>query len=160
MTLYEIDNAILDCVDEETGEIVNDILFSELLDKKKDKIEAVALWIKNLKAEELAYKAEKEAFAERQKEAKLRIDSLCNILKQVLGGEKFETTLCKIGFRKSESVEIISNSQFVDWAKANDCDLLTFKEPEPNKTNIKKSLQQGIKIPFVEIKKNLNINIK
>ena len=67
MKLYEIDQAIMDCIDMETGEIVNEELLNDLQMERDAKIENVALWIKELKAEAEALKAEKLAFAERQK---------------------------------------------------------------------------------------------
>ena len=47
MTLYEIDNAILDCIDLETGEIIDVDKLNELQLEKETKIENVALWIKD-----------------------------------------------------------------------------------------------------------------
>lgn len=56
MTLYEINNAILECVDMETGEIIDSDKLSELQIALDEKIENVALWIKDLKAEAEAIK--------------------------------------------------------------------------------------------------------
>ena len=58
MNLYEIENEILKCVDEETGEIF-DVEKFEALELARDvKIENICLWIKNLKAEAEALKLE------------------------------------------------------------------------------------------------------
>ena len=76
MTLYEIDNAILECIDLETGEIIDIDKLNELQLKKETKIENVALWIKDLKAEAEAIKAEKLALAERQRVAENKAESL------------------------------------------------------------------------------------
>lgn len=59
MNLYEIDSAILDCVDAETGEIFDMDKFEELSLTRDAKVENICLWIKNLKAEAEALKAEK-----------------------------------------------------------------------------------------------------
>ena len=60
MKLYEIDNAILDCIDLETGEVID----TERLDapnmERDAKIENVACWIKDLRAENEAIKSEKQ----------------------------------------------------------------------------------------------------
>ena len=51
MTLYEIDQKLLDCIDLETGEILNEERLNELQMERNEKLEKVALWIKELKAE-------------------------------------------------------------------------------------------------------------
>ena len=47
MTLYEIDNAILECIDLETGEIIDTDKLDALQLERETKIENVALWIKD-----------------------------------------------------------------------------------------------------------------
>ena len=59
--LYEINKAILECLDPETGEIIDDRI-SELLMEKEQKLENIALWIKNLQADVQMFKSEKESF--------------------------------------------------------------------------------------------------
>ena len=76
MKLYEIDEAILRCVDTESGEIIDPVKLDELNLARAEKVENVALWIKDLKAEAEAIKAEKLALAERQKMAENKVDSL------------------------------------------------------------------------------------
>ena len=70
MKLYEIDReleALLSNVDEETGELLIDPeAIDALLMAKEDKIEGIALWIKDLRAEAAMVKSEKEALAKRQ----------------------------------------------------------------------------------------------
>ena len=84
MKLYEIDQAILDCIDAETGDIVNAEMLDKLTMERDAKIENIALWIKDLKAEAEALKAEKMAFAERQKVAENKAESLKNYLAYAL----------------------------------------------------------------------------
>ena len=62
MKLYEIDEQILGCIDAETGEIIDADMLNALQIERDAKIENVALWIKDLKAEAEAYKAEKQAY--------------------------------------------------------------------------------------------------
>lgn len=59
MRLYEIEQAIMDCIDEETGEIIDLERLNQLMMDKQKKIEGVALWVKNLEADEAAFKKEK-----------------------------------------------------------------------------------------------------
>ena len=53
MKLYEIDEQILNCIDAETGEIIDADMLNALQMERDAKIEGVALWIKDLKAENL-----------------------------------------------------------------------------------------------------------
>lgn len=107
MNLYEINNEMLNCIDPETGEVDIDKL-NDLQMLKDEKIENIALWIKDLKAEAEALKAEKLAFQARQAAAENKAESLKNYLANALNGEKFKTTKCAISFRRSEKVEIMN----------------------------------------------------
>ena len=69
MNLYDIDKAILSCVDMETGEIIDAEKLDELKMEKEQKIRNIACWVKELKAEAEALKQQKEAFAAREKAA-------------------------------------------------------------------------------------------
>ena len=56
-SLYEIDQAIMACLDFETGEILDADRLNALQMERQDKVESVVLWIKNLAADAIAYKA-------------------------------------------------------------------------------------------------------
>lgn len=106
MTLYEIDEEILNLVDQETGEVV-DIERLEQLEMERDKkISNVACWIKDLKAEADAIKAEKNALAKRQTVCENKVEQLKDYLTRALNGIKFKDARCSISYRKSESVEV------------------------------------------------------
>ena len=105
MNLYEISKKMMACIDAETGEIEVE-RFEALEIERNSKIENIGLWIKNLKAEAEALKNEKMAFAERQKAAENKAESLKKYLGDVLGGEKFKTEKVAISFRKSKAVEV------------------------------------------------------
>ena len=153
MNLYEIDAKILGCVDVETGEIFDVDKFEELSLTRDAKIENICLWIKNLKAQAEALKAEKESFAQRQKAAETKMESLKRYISTYLEGTAFESAKVKVSFRKSESVEIMEGAVIPD-------EYLRFKEPEVNKTGLKIALKSGVKIEGVSIVENQNIQIK
>lgn len=140
-TLYEIDQEILDCIDTETGEIIDFERLSELQIAREEKIEKVALWYKNLVSDAAEYKAEKEVFAERERQAKAKAESLKNWLTEALNGSKMSTSKVAISFRKSEAVEIDDETEFVKWAERHRDDLLIYKAPTPNKTAIKHAIK-------------------
>lgn len=158
MKLYEIDNAILDCIDMETGEVIDIEKLNELQLERDTKIENVACWIKDLKAEAEAIKAEKQALAERQKVAENKAESLKKWLAYALNGEKFKTAKCAVSFRKSESVEV-TDAGIKSLMKEHD-ELLTYKAPEPNKTAIKQALKDGLNVDGVQLVHNTSTIIK
>lgn len=158
MKLYEIDNAILDCIDMETGEVIDIEKLNELQLERDTKIENVACWIKDLKAEAEAIKAEKQALAERQKVAENKVESLKKWLAYALNGEKFKTAKCAVSFRKSESVEV-TDAGIKSLMKEHD-ELLTYKAPEPNKTAIKQALKDGLNVDGVQLVQKTSTIIK
>jgi hypothetical protein len=153
MTLYEIENEILECVDMESGEIFDIEKFEALSLERDVKVENICLWIKNLKAEVEALKAEKEAFAQRQKSVENKMESLKKYITNYLAGTPFKSAKVQVSFRKSESVEIVDGAIIPD-------EFLRFKEPEVNKTELKKALKAGTQIDGVSIVENQNIQIK
>jgi hypothetical protein len=136
MKLYEIDKAIMDCIDMETGEVINEELLNGLQMERDAKIENVALWIKELKAEAEALKAEKMAFAERQKVAENKMESLKKWLAYALNGEKFKTVRASVTFRTTEKVEV------ADIFKLDE-NYVRYKDPEADKDAIKKAIKAG-----------------
>lgn len=136
MKLYEIDQAIMDCIDMETGEVINEELLNGLQMERNAKIENVALWIKELKAEAEALKAEKLAFAERQKVAENKMESLKKWLAYALNGEKFKTVRASVTFRTTEKVEV------ADIFKLDE-NYVRYKDPEADKDAIKKAIKAG-----------------
>ena len=158
MTIYEINEQILNCIDPETGEIIDIDKLNELELERDAKIENVACWIKELKAEAEAIKAEKLALAERQKVAENKAESLKKWLAFALNGEKFKTAKCSVSFRKTESVEV-TDEGLSNLMKEHD-ELLTYKAPEPNKTAIKQALKDGLSVQGVRLGCNTSVIIK
>ena len=169
LSLYEIDAELLkigeevyEVFDEETGEVTDIDRFEELkkrldelTDAKETKISNIACWYKSLLAEAEAIKAEKMALAKRQKSCENKAESLKKYLDYALQGEKFHDARTSISYRKSKSVVV-------------DPDLDPFNLPiqfqkvtiEPNKTELKKALENGENVEGVEIVEKNNIIIK
>lgn len=152
--LYEIDQAIMDCIDFETGEILDAERLNALQMERNSKIENVACWIKNLTADALAYKAEKEAFAEREKKALKKAEELKAWIAGALGGQKFSTWRCAVSFRKSEAVEIEDETLLPPELKT---EKITYT---PNKTAIKEAIKAGQEIPGAQLVERINPTIK
>ena len=153
MTLFEIDEKIMDCVDLETGEIVNEEMLDALNMERGAKVENICLWIKNLKAEAEALKAEKDAFAQRQKTAENKLNSLKRYISAYLEGTPFKTARVAVSFRKTESVEIADGTVLPD-------EYLRFKQPEPDKAALKAALKNGAAIDGVSLVTDKSITIK
>ena len=158
MKLYEIDEAIMNCIDADTGEIIDAEALDKLQMERDEKIENVACWIKDLKAEAEALKNEKQALAERQRVAENKAESLKKYLAYALAGNKFSTAKCAVSFRSTESVEVTTEG-LNNLMKEHD-ELLTYKAPEPNKTAIKQAIKDGLNVAGVQLVQNTSVIIK
>lgn len=153
MNLYEIDREIEGCIDWETGEII-DVERLDALNMERDrKIENILCWIKNLKADAEALKAEKMSLAERQKTAENKAARLTEYVSSVLNGEKFSTAKVAASWRRSEAVVVDDANAIID-------DYLTYKDPEPNKTKIKAAIKAGVDVAGCRIEERNNLTIK
>lgn len=153
MRLYEIDEAILSCIDTETGEILDADKLNALQIEREEKLENVALWIKNLTSDAEALKAEKQAFADRQKAAENKAESLKKWLTEALAGEKFKTTRVAVSFRKTKSVQVAD-------IFALDNSFLKYAEPTPDKVAIKKAIEAGQEVTGATLVENVSISVK
>ena len=159
MTIYEIDNEIMSCIDMETGEVIDTDKLNELQMERDAKIENVACWIKELKAEAEAIKNEKQALADRQRVAENKAESLKNWLAYALNGEKFKTAKCSISYRNSESVEVTEEG--LEALMRDHEDLLTYKTPEPNKKAIKDAIKNdGLTVAGVQLVQKTSTIVK
>lgn len=159
-SLYEINAQIEQAwsaaVDPETGEIISEEAaqaVEQLTMAREDKIENLALYYKNLAAEAEALKNEKLALAARQSAAEKKAESIKKYLASSMNGEKYKSEKVAISWRKSESVSVDENAFLPD-------DYMTFKEPVPNLTAIKKALKAGEKIDGAALTSSNNIQIK
>ena len=158
MKLYEIDNAILDCIDLETGEVIDTERLDALNMERDAKIENVVLWIKDLMAEANAIKVEKQKLAERQKIAENKAESRKKWVAYALGGQKFITAKCAVSFRNTESVE--GTEEGLEVLMKEHDELLTYKAPEPNKKAIKDAIKDGLSVAGVQLVQNVSTIIK
>jgi hypothetical protein len=155
MTIYEIEQAILETVDQETGEVIDLDRLNALEMERDKKISNVACWIKDLKAEAEAIKAEKQALEKRQKAAENKAESLKGWLSGILQGEKFKDSRCAISYRRSERVDFSDNFNFDTLP-----DSMKKVTIEPKKTEIKNYLLTGATIEGVELVESSNIQVR
>lgn len=163
----QIEELLLSAVDEETGEL---LMTDEELQKQieaiqmdfDDKIVDLRNEYINLTAEAEALKAEKQKLATRQSRAEKQAERLKRWLAYLLKGEKFQKDTVKISYRKSEEVKFDDDDpkKFVEWAQKNHPELLTVKDPEPSKSEIKKAIKAGMEVNFAKVEPKNNIQIK
>lgn len=152
-TLYEIDESIKALIDEETGEIADFEAFEALSLERDTKLENIALYVKDLKADAEAYKAEKLSFEEKQRKAENKAESLKRLLERALDGEKFKTSRVECSFRRSTSVIVGNVFDLPD-------DYLRYSEPTPDKKRLKEDLAAGKLIQGASLEEKISMTIK
>jgi len=160
--LYEIDEEILSCVDQETGEILDTEKLDALQMEREEKLEGVALWVKDLKAEADAVKAEADKLTARKKALDNKIESIKTWLMMALGGEKLKTPRCNVYQTHSQRLKVVNETALVSFIQTlNDPgQFLRFPEPELRKDEIKKALKDDYEIPGASLEETESIVIK
>lgn len=151
MTLYEIDAAIAECIDLDTGEVDAERIEALAMERDK-KIESIALWIINIKADIETAKAEIDRLTALKRTAENKVESLKNLLAYTLNGEKFKTGRCSISYRKSQSVVI-------DDEDAIPQEYMCVKYT-PDKKALREYLQEGLVISGAHIEEKQSVIIK
>ena len=162
--LYEIDQEILDCVDAESGEILDVEKLDALQMEREEKLEGVALWIKDMKAEAEAIKAEADKLTARKKALDTKIDGLKNWLTMALDGGKLKTARCNVYQTHSQRLAVIGDEKdLIAWLERNakdPRDYIRYREPELRKDEIKKALKDGIEIEYAKLEETESVVIK
>lgn len=153
-SIYEINQSILECLDADTGEIIDPERLDALFMEKDQKIENVVCWIKNLLSDADAIKAEKDALAEREAKCRKKAEDLKNWLTKVLEGQKFNTAKCAVSFRKSTKLRILDESII---PKKYMVQTVTTK---PDANTIKDLIKKGQYVRGCILEENQNIQIK
>lgn len=161
MTLYEIKAEIAACTDPETGEIIDYDRLVELHMEREEKLENVALWIKNLSADIKAFREEEKAFADRRHAAENKVESLKEFLLMETEGKPFKTARCSVSVRNNaEAPHFANESAFIEWAEKNAEELLRYKQPEIDRTAVKQYLKDGNEIDGVTLERSQSVIIK
>ena len=153
-TLFEIDAAILECVDMDTGEIMEPERLNELTMERNTKIKNVALYVKNLEHDLAGLEAQKAIFADRAAKCKKEMERLRSWLCEALNGQKFTAPECVVSFRRSERVEVDDVDSLPDELKR-----VTTKI-EPNKTAIAALLKEGLTVDGCKLVENISTTVK
>lgn len=167
MKLYEIAetyNRFMQAV--EDGDVPEECIedtLEAIQDELEDKVDNIACLIKSLVAETEAMKAEKKNLEARMKaKANLaeRLKAYVSDTMRNSGINKIETVRNKLSFRKSSSLYIENESEFIAMALAENEMLVRRGKIEINKEVVKDYLVSGVVIPGAEIRENYNLQIK
>ena len=162
--LYDIDQEILACVDQDTGEILDVEKLDALQMEREAKLEGVALWVKDLKAESAAVKEEADKLNARKKALDNKIESIKTWLLHALDGEKLKTPRCNVYQTHSQRVTIVGDEKdLIAWLERNTEDpreYIRYKDPELRKDEIKKALKDGKEIEYAKLEETESVVIK
>lgn len=160
--LYEIDQDILDCVDMETGEIIDSDALDALQMEREAKLEGVALWEKDLMAEAAAVKEEADKLMARKRALDNKIAALKSWLLIALNGEKLKTPRCNVYQMRSQRVNVEDEEKLIEFLKTLEEPekFLRFREPELRKDEIKKALKEDYHIPGASLETTESVVIK
>lgn len=160
MTLYEINAAIMGCVDTETGEIIDFDQLDALTMERDTKLENIALYIKSLEAEVAAIETERDTLAQRCKVKKNKAARLREYLAYNLDGQPFETPRVALSFRKSTGLKVLDERLLMKWLEENHDDCLSYKAPTINKSGVTHLIKMGEAVPYAEIETRNNLQLK
>lgn len=161
--LYEIDQDILDCVDMETGEILDAEKLDALQMEREKKLEGVSLWVKDLTAEANAVKEEADKLTARKRALDNKIQALKSWLLIALNGEKLKTPRCNVYQTHNTKLNVIDEQSVVNWIQTH-CkepeQFLKFTLPEIRKDAVKAEIKGGTVIPGACLEMTESVVIK
>lgn len=160
MKLYEISDAIraaLDHIelDEETGEILSADALHAVEAEASEKIEATALYLRELDAEAKAAKDEADRMIARVKSMQKRSDYLKAMLLDAMHATgKVKTARVTVSIRTTQAVAV---DEGADLPEA----YTTVKTTvSPNKVAIKQALLDGVEVPGCHIEERESVQIR
>jgi len=154
MNLYEIDAAIEETFDHETGEILDTEALDALQMERDRKIENIGLYIKNETALAEQIKAEMASLKERKEKHEKKAESLRNYLTSYLDGGRYESARVKVTFRKSTRTVIDDENAVPDSF----CEIVQTRKVD--KKAIADAIKEGLTVTGAHVEENQNIQIK
>lgn len=135
-----------------------------LEDEFTQKAENIAAYIKQIKAEADVLKAEEQALAKRRRAKEKHVEGLKAYLlggMQSLSLQKLDTPMARITVRNNAEAPVFADERsFIGWAQKNNDELLRFKDPEIDKTAVKRFLQSGGVLEGVTLGRSQSLMIK
>ena len=160
MKLYEISDAIRQALDhieldEETGEILQADALHAVEAEASDKVEATALYLRELDAEAKAAKDEADRMIARVKSMQKRSDYIKSMLLDALHATgKVKTARVTVSIRTTQAVEVSEGANLPEA-------YTTVKTTvSPNKVAIKQALLDGVEVPGCHIEERESVQIR
>ena len=171
MKLYEINAEILRLTDqiefdEETGEILCDIdaiydAIGALQMEKKSILEYLAKIVLNLRAEAAAVKTEEQRLKEHRDRLTRKEERLMKILDRECAGEKTDLGVATFSYRKTSHVDVSDAAKAIRWLKRNKhLDCFRVPAPEVAKTEVKKLINAGMKVPGCAVVEDYSCSLR
>lgn len=161
MKIYEIPFAIRDAldrieVDEETGEILNADALREAEAQAAEKLEATALYVRELQAEAKAIKVEADRMKARAEALEKKSETLKHLMLEALPavGGKVKTPSVTVFIRMSKAIEV------ADGVTLPDAFVTVRTTTTPNKTALKEAIEAGADIEGVRLVERESVQIK
>jgi hypothetical protein len=153
MTIYEIDEAIRNCIDEETGEVDFDA-FAALQEKREEKISGAVHLSIEAQADIERLNNEIKRLKGIIDAKKKTVEGIGGYLAYALAGEKYDGPDFMVRFRTSEVVEIDEDAEIPE-------EYIRIKmSEEPDKAKLKQAIKNGKTFEGVSIKSKINTQIK
>lgn len=163
-TLYQISQeymAVLEggmVIDETTGEIIFDDTDLDALQAAfDDKLEACALYLKNLESDAEAIKAEEKALADRRRTIERKSERMKAYVRDCVGdmdGQRFETPKVALSLRRSKAVDVYDAGKLPE-------EYVVRKETlQPDKKAIKEAISRGDDVPGAELRENWSLQVR
>lgn len=160
MKLYQISDAIRQALDhieldEETGEVLSADELHAVEAEASEKIEATALYLRELDAEAKAAKDEADRMLARVKSMQKRSDYIKSMLLDALHATgKVKTVRVTVSIRTTKAVEIAEGANLPEA-------YTTVKTTvSPNKVAIKQALLDGVEVPGCHLEARESVSIR
>lgn len=130
-----------------------------------EKAEKIACFIKELSGTAALIKAEKAELDKRMKAKENKAKRLKQYLLDCMekaGKSKIDRPLASLSIRNNaEALKVEDDLEFVRWAQAaGRVDLIRFKDPEIDKTALKKAVKDGLVVSGVTLERSRSLTIK
>lgn len=171
MKLYEVNHKIAELadrldIDYETGEVgegTDEILkeLDALEMERTDILTYLAKLVLNCRSDAAALKAEEARLKERRQKLERKDLRLMEILDRECHGEKTDLGVATLCYRKTSRVEVSDSDSAIGWLKANGHDeCYRTPAPEVNKSDIKKLLTAGCKVPGTKLIEDYSCSLR
>lgn len=163
--LYQLSAAFMACerlnedevVNTTTGEVLDIAYLDNLEMERNEKLESCACYIKNTTADIAAFKAEIARLTEAKRVMENKVERMKQyIADNMTDGEKLTTPRCSLSWRKSEVLEMADDLDI----EALPTEAIKVKEPEIDKTVLKRLIKDGAYIPGVQLVSHNNLQVK